>query len=330
MSKKTEGYNTAEYIESHWPFVAKEIELSLKLLPEIGKETATHILGTRGKRLRPTLLLLSGGAFKIDSKLIYPLAAALELVHTASLLHDDIEDGSTFRRGKPTAHEVFGAKGALLAGDSFLALALCICSRNYSVDICKCLADALLETVSGQIKELAKKDDLSDYFESILLKTGSLLGCACEMGARLAGKDEETCLALQEFGKNLGVAYQIADDWQDFLPVALTGKDQCRDLLKGNVTLPIHLSFKTLSLPKQSMLIDKICTGSLSAEMQTEICEIALSPEIQNQVNEHIEYYLKDTWKGLEFFPDSPEKNILRLLVKQISQSVRGRKCLQD
>lgn len=320
---------SAEYIEPHWHFVKKEITQSLNLLPWTGLNIAKYILETKGKRLRPTLLLLSGGSFNIDYKTIYPLAAAIELVHTASLLHDDIEDNSTLRRGKPTAHEVFGAKGALLTGDSLLALALCVCSRNYPIDVCKCLAGALLETVNGQIKELAITDELFEYFDTIRLKTGSLIGCACEMGGRLAGRDEETCLALQAFGSNLGVAYQIADDWHDFLPVTLTGKDQFRDLLKGNLTLPIQLLLNKLSLSEKDVTGGNLCSGSLSAEIQKELYEVALSPEMRNQVTEHIEYYLKISWKNLDFFPESIEKKILSRIINQITQNVRDHECIQ-
>ena len=162
MPKKTEEPVLPEYVEAHWPQVEKIILENVNQLPGIGKDIAGYALNSKGKRLRPVLLLLCGEAFGVDLKNLYSLAAAIELVHTASLLHDDIEDDSSLRRGKPTAHKVFGPKGALLAGDSMLALAMHICTAEYSLAICESLSAALLKTVNGHIKELAITADMPD------------------------------------------------------------------------------------------------------------------------------------------------------------------------
>lgn len=321
MPKKTVRPVLPEYIEAHWPQVEKIILKNLNRLPEAGKEAAGYALRTRGKRLRPALLLLCGESFGLDLNNLYSLAAAIELVHTASLLHDDIEDGSMLRRGRATAHEVFGPKGALLAGDSMLALAMCICTAEYSPAVCECLSAALLNTVNGQIKELAKTEDMPDYFDSILLKTGSLMGCACETAAILAGKNKKVCLALRELGENLGAAYQIADDWHDFSPSSQTGKDSCRDLQNGNHTLPVRLLFESIPQSMKAEFALRLQDGPLHEKKCDEICNMMQSETISFQVFSQINFFLEKAKAKLDFLPGSKAKEILLHIVEQTSKT---------
>ena len=312
------------YIEEHWPYVLKIIRKNVGFLPSSGRDVASHILNVRGKRLRPALLLLSGQAFGLEPQELFPLAAAVELAHTASLLHDDLEDESLLRRGQPSAHTIFGPKGALLAGDSLLALAMCICTSEYGPDICKCFSSALLKTASGQIKELSKVDGLYEYFDIILLKTGSLMGCSCEMAGLLAKQKKEICLALREFGENLGAAYQIADDWKDFAPSEVTGKSQCRDLLKGNATLPVRLFMKSLGPEAGNNFMAALQKQLSSGESCIEIYNAMQAQGIGSHISSHINHFLKKAEKNLSFIPESKQKNILVHIAEQTRNAQQG------
>lgn len=296
--------------------MAEIIRENVNLLPASGRDVARHILNIRGKRLRPALSLLSGQAFGLEPQKLFHLAAAVELAHTASLLHDDLEDESFLRRGVASAHTVFGPKGALLAGDSLLALAMCICSSSYGPDVCKCLSDALLNTVSGQIKELSKADGLHEYFDIIMLKTGSLMGCSCEMGGLAAKQKKDVCLALREFGRNLGAAYQIADDWNDFSPAERTGKNQCRDLLRGNATLPVCLFMESLS-PAARNNFPALQKKLSSGESCMEAYDAMQAQRIGSQISSHINFFLKKAEESLFFIPESKQKELLVYIVEQ-------------
>jgi len=197
-----------------------------------------------GKRLRPALALLAGGATGGIGSPQIELAVILELIHAATLVHDDIMDGADIRRGQPTANAKWGNAISVLLGDSMFAHALKLSTCFTDTAVTRRIADATVEVCSGEIIQTQRRFDLSlsvaDYFRIIGMKTGALFGVATELGARLNGTTPEVTEAIALYGLKLGTAYQVYDDCLDIAGnEASAGKTLGSDLRKGKLTLPI-------------------------------------------------------------------------------------------
>ncbi|HKR52135.1 MAG TPA: family 2 encapsulin nanocompartment cargo protein polyprenyl transferase [Pseudonocardiaceae bacterium] len=211
--------------------------------PERGRGVNTN----GGKAIRPTLVLLSAQAVCGVPAAAVPAAAAVELVHNFSLLHDDVLDGDVTRRHRPTAWSVFGRNAAILAGDSLLALALDVPAASghpAATDGIRMLSAAVQELVEGQSADLAFEQraeiELAECLRMAELKTGALLACACAIGAAFGGGSPEQIQSLRSFGAHLGLAFQHVDDllgiWGD---PSVTGKPVYSDLRSRKKSLPV-------------------------------------------------------------------------------------------
>lgn len=198
-----------------------------------------------GKRLRPILFLISSRADGADRhEKLLPLAAAIELIHTASLVHDDILDASKVRRGVSTANSKYGAQAAVLIGDYLFAKAFQFVSEgHYGDEVSAILSRLVKDLCIGEIRQdrsLFVIPSLAEYYERITLKTAIFLSSCCRLGALTAGLDRATVKALTGYGMSLGLAFQITDDLLDFFgDERLTGKKLGGDLKSGVITLPI-------------------------------------------------------------------------------------------
>lgn len=202
-----------------------------------------HALAPRGKRLRPALVLLAGAFGDYNLNRLVPLGTAIELLHTASLVHDDVVDGATSRRGRPTANAVFDNALTVLLGDFMFANAAEMVTRTGSLPVTRLFALALMKMTSGELdQDAAAFDvgrDVQQYLWRIGGKTAALFGHASQGGALLAGCGEGQVEALRSYGYNLGMAFQIVDDILDFTGDEVEmGKPAGGDLLEGTITLP--------------------------------------------------------------------------------------------
>lgn len=200
-----------------------------------------------GKRLRPALVLLASGATGGIGPMQVELAVILELIHAATLVHDDIMDGADIRRGEPTVNAKWGNTISVLLGDCMFAHALKLSTHFTSAEVTRRIADATAEVCSGEIIQTQRRFDLSlsvpDYFKIIEMKTAALFGAATELGARLNDAPPKVVEAMKLFGLKLGIAYQIYDDCLDLAgDESKAGKTLGSDLRKGKLTLPLlHL-----------------------------------------------------------------------------------------
>lgn len=202
-----------------------------------------HALAPRGKRLRPALVLLAGTFGDYNLNRLVPLGTAIELLHTASLVHDDVVDGATSRRGRPTANAVFDNALTVLLGDFMFANAAEMVTRTGSLPVTRLFALALMKMTNGELdQDSAAFDvgrDVQHYLWRIGGKTAALFGHSTQGGALLAGCGEGQVEALRSYGYNLGMAFQIVDDILDFTgDEAEMGKPAGGDLLEGTITLP--------------------------------------------------------------------------------------------
>jgi geranylgeranyl pyrophosphate synthase len=209
---------------------------------EVLTDAATGTLAAGGKRLRPLLVLLCAGPDHADGAV--RAAAAVELVHTATLVHDDVIDRADLRRGRATVFARSGRPTATAAGDFVFSRAFALLARNDDVEHVRVLADACLALALGELAQRhdAHRADVTEerYVRRCRLKTASLFAAACRLGALAAGRSSAESQSLDSFGQDLGVAFQMLDDVLDVSgPADRTGKHRGTDLLDGTVTLPL-------------------------------------------------------------------------------------------
>ncbi len=206
-------------------------------------ETGGYIFNSGGKRVRPGLTILSGKLFSPDDKKLIPVAIAMEFIHTATLLHDDIVDGASLRRGNPSANAVFGNDVAVLVGDYMFAQGVSTFATYGGVEVLRRALDAIRDMSEGELKQLEMigKVDLTEegYFDIIYRKTASLLSACCEAGAIVGGVDGKQKISMRDFGKFIGYAFQLVDDAFDYVSDEETiGKPAGNDIREGKVTYP--------------------------------------------------------------------------------------------
>ncbi len=222
-----------------------------------------YICNTSGKRIRPALSILVGGAAGGVNDDHLKLGVILELIHMATLVHDDIIDGANTRRMVPTANAKWGNSLSVLLGDALFSHALTLATDFDSIDICRKVGNSAREVCQGEIIQTQRRFDLTftkaEYFRVIGMKTGALFASACGLSAKLSGLDEETEARLHSYGMKLGTAYQIYDDCIDLVgSEEVIGKTLRTDLLKGKFTLPILNLLETASEPQRIKLNKRI------------------------------------------------------------------------
>ena len=240
-------------------------------------EVGMHIVTSGGKRIRPALCLLSArGGRAFDLPHVLPLAEALELIHTASLVHDDVIDEADTRRGAATANARWNNQVAILSGDYIFARAFTlIAEEGYDPYVSKRLADLVCNLSVGEIIQdhavYQASRGMADYYERIQKKTADFLEICCELGAMVGGMDREEMKKLAEYGHCIGMAFQITDDLLDIEQTAETiGKPAGNDIRQGIVTLPV---IRALETSPDAEKLERIVTDM---EMTDEMVERAL------------------------------------------------------
>ena len=210
-----------------------------------------HLLASGGKRIRPTVVLLAGDLLNAPRDRIVTLAAAIEMLHTATLVHDDLIDGALLRRGTPTLNAQWTAGATVLTGDYVFARAAHLAAQTGSLDVMEAFARTLMTIVNGELSQLFRSEGaqtLDDYHERIYAKTASLFELAAHGAAMLASAPAAEAEAMRSFGYNVGLAFQVVDDILDFVGQSTEiGKPVGSDLRHGIITLPVFL-FQQLQL----------------------------------------------------------------------------------
>lgn len=231
------------------------------------KQIAEYIIGSGGKRLRPMLVILSARACSYSGNHHINLAAIIEFIHTATLLHDDVVDESDLRRGKESAHAVWGNAASVLVGDFLYSRSFQMMVEIDSMYLMEVLSNATNTIAEGEVEQLLNMHDpevtRQSYFSVVEKKTAKLFEAACQLGAVLAGKPElENTMAL--FGRELGTAFQVADDVLDYMADADTlGKNSGDDLAEGKPTLPLILCREKAGEDGRRLIDESIRQGDL-------------------------------------------------------------------
>jgi len=284
---------------------------------------AQYALNLQGKQLRPLLVALSGEAAGGLNEKHVNLAVIIEMVHLATLVHDDIMDGADLRRGLPTLAATWGNEISVLLGDCLFAHALKLASSYPTTEICRAVSSSTNTVCSGEILQTLGQKNFSlsraEYFKILGMKTAELFSLACDLGAFLAEAPSAVRRSLNQYGQNLGVAYQIYDDCVDFFGCERrVGKSLGTDLAKGKITLPILIVLERGSAEEKEKLKEWIRDWNVSR-----------FPGVLHLLNKHgalsesrrmIDHYLGEARKQIEELPVTKSKFSLNALTDFLSQ----------
>jgi geranylgeranyl pyrophosphate synthase len=290
--------------------------------PDIGSALEL-LLSSGGKRIRPALTMLMGRMLGAERQRLLYLASAIELLHTATLVHDDLIDGALLRRGTPTLNAQWSAGATVLTGDFIFARAANMAANTDSVDVMKLFSQTLSIIVNGEITQLFRnrcKADRSSYFERIYAKTASLFETSAQSAAIISDVSSDQVEAARIYGLNIGLAFQMIDDLLDFTGEQATlGKPVGSDLRQGIVTLPAILFAEQFpSDPDAQGLIDGICLDD-AAQMNRLVSKIN-SRTIVHASHAEACQYVETGLAALRQFPASNERYALEELAAYIVQ----------
>jgi octaprenyl-diphosphate synthase len=292
--------------------------------PEV-RDMAAYCLESSGKRLRPALVFLSGWQDGRVSPEVVRAAAVVEMVHLATLVHDDIMDGAEIRRNRRTAARAYGPEAAVLLGDALFSQALHVASQFPTPAVCLAVSASTRQVCSGEIMQTLRRRDvnltLADYRRIIDLKTAELFRVSCQLGSSLAGNPPELVRACETFGRHLGIAYQIYDDLVDFLgEEKRVGKTLGTDLASGKLTLPLMLLLERVPAAERVALLDSLRQGNpagLAASSQR-MRELGIGDDVVQEINVE----LNRAREALRPYPDAKCTARLSPLCEMLSSQV--------
>lgn len=277
---------------------------------------AEYILKNGGKRVRPILTVVSAKLAGFTGEKAYRMGACLEFIHTASLLHDDVIDNAQIRRKRSTANAKWGNHVSVLVGDFFYCRASQILTGQGSLKILKIVTDCITATTEGEVLEIIKSADMStsrdDYLAIIKNKTALLMSAACWVGAVLGGVSEELEIALKEYGYNLGMAFQLADDVLDYVSSEdVFGKAKGIDLQEGKLTLPLIIALRDANEKEVQIIKNTLIAEKLESQRFIEVQNIINKYRGFEQTYELASAYIQKAKDSLSVFRSSIEKDVL-------------------
>ena len=284
---------------------------------------AEHALNNSGKHLRPTLVALAASCFGKPVESHVRAAVIIEMVHLATLVHDDVMDEADIRRGTPTVAAKWGNEIAVLFGDCLFAQALKLASSYPTPEVCRAVSMATNTVCSGEIIQTQQRRNFvasrRDYFRVIEMKTGELFTLACDLAAFLSEATEEQRSALKEFGAAFGTAYQVYDDCVDlFGTEADAGKSLGTDLAKGKLTWPLLLAWERASAPDRAAL--EAAIKNWQPENLGPVNDLLAKYETFGPSVQEIEKFLAQARQALRVLPASPGRAGLTAMTDFLTQ----------
>ena len=280
-------------------------------------QMSQYIINSGGKRIRPLLLLICAKATEYDGDYHYSMAVVIELIHTATLLHDDVVDQSATRRGQETANDLWGNAPSVLVGDFLYSRAFEIMVEPNSMEIMRILSKATNQISEGEVLQLLNIKNANvtqaEYFKVIERKTACLFKAACEIAGILSSADQKVINAMGSFGMHLGNAFQIIDDTLDYESDSnIIGKEIGDDLSEGKVTLPMIYAIEKTKKAENKILKDAIKNADASHIDQ--IVEILLNVDAFQYSRDIAKIESNRALESIDYLPDSKYKTALKLL----------------
>jgi len=284
----------------------------VKLIPEL----AGHLINSGGKRLRPMLTLAAARMFGYSGGHHVTLAASVEFMHTATLLHDDVVDDSDMRRGNKTARILWGNEASVLVVDFLLVQACRMMVDVGSLDALRVLSNAAAVIAEGEVWQLAASKNTSttedEYLAVINAKTAALFSAAAEVGAIVAGRPNEEWTAMRSYGKNLGLAFQLVDDALDYAgDAANLGKSVGDDFREGKITLPVVLAFRRGNEKERAFWKRVLQDGKQDAADLEHALELMQSHNAIDDTIKRARHYGAIARDALAIFPESDHRQAL-------------------
>ena len=301
--------------------VEKLIEVKLDSKVSLIKKMSDYHLKSGGKRLRALLTLGSAKLAGYDQKGTRDvnLSACVELIHSATLLHDDVIDESDLRRGIKTSNALWGNQSSILVGDYLLSRCFEIMVDDGDFEVLKLLSSTSSKIAQGEVKQLEHKGEADlleeTYIDIINLKTAALFSAATKTGACLAGSNEKEKSALESYGKNIGLAFQIADDALDYYSKEIIfGKKIGKDFYEGKVTLPLIIIFQRADSNERNFLINTFKKNKRLKEDFDKTLDLIKKYKAVEDSLQRAEYFVNVSHDALGIFKDCNEKKILQNL----------------
>ena len=284
---------------------------------------AKYIMFSGGKRIRPLLMILSARLCGYNGSYDKTLSVVFEYLHAATLLHDDVVDDADVRRGNPVSHSIWGTPATVLVGDFLLARSISIAAETDSVPIIDVLADTTAQMSEGEIHQLLHKGDIAvsetDYMEVISRKTAYLIRAACQVGALLAEAQEEQVQALAEYGYQLGIAFQMADDLLDYTAdTKVIGKPVGTDLKEGKLTMPIIYALNRATGEDRRRLEIIIQDPDIKEEDFEAVLELIKKYDGVEYTRERAQEHIEKAKACLEIFSASNARRLLEQLAEYV------------
>jgi heptaprenyl diphosphate synthase len=298
-------------MRSDLDLIEKELEVAVNSSSHLLNDASLHLLHAGGKRIRPVFVLLAAkfGDYQID--LIKDVAVPLELIHMASLVHDDVIDNSEMRRGQLTVKAQWNNRVAMYTGDFIFARALEYITNFSNTETHRILSYTMVEICVGEIIQIEDKykldQRLQDYFRRIKRKTALLISSSCQLGAVISGADDKTTMHLKRFGYYVGMSFQIIDDILDFTSTDKElGKPAGSDLLQGNITLPILFLKDDPTFRKD---FERAMSGELTEEERLELVKRVRQSDAIDKAKLISDRYLQKAMRELDVLPDLHAKD---------------------
>jgi octaprenyl-diphosphate synthase len=312
LTLKTLLYQDMKQVDA---IIDRHLDNSISLIPTIGR----HLIYAGGKRLRPLLTLASFRLFKEEGDEALGLAAAVEFIHTATLLHDDVIDESKLRRGLLTANTLWGNQASVLVGDFLFARSFQLMIETNNPDVLNILANAAACISEGEILQLSLCHDLEATIEDSLriieAKTATLFAAACQVGA-LMGSHKDHASALHAYGQNLGMAFQIVDDILDYCANATQlGKEIGDDFREGKLTLPVILAYPRCENEEKVFFERTLIEHHQTPDDLATAIKILQKRNGLSKAYDLAATYGRKARKSLECLPNHPIKNLLADLI---------------
>ncbi|WP_188945414.1 polyprenyl synthetase family protein [Polymorphobacter multimanifer] len=292
--------------------IIDRMQSPVALIPEL----AGHLIAGGGKRLRPMLTLGCAALLDYGGTRHHKLAAAVEFIHTATLLHDDVVDASGLRRGKATANRLWGNPASVLVGDFLFSRAFELMVEDGSLRVLKILSSASAIIAEGEVAQLTAQREVETsedrYLEIITAKTAALFSAACQISGVVAERGPDVENALESYGRNLGIAFQLVDDAIDFVSDADTmGKDVGDDFRDGKVTLPIILAYARGSEDERQFWRDAMRGKRVGPEDLIEAQRLLGTSKAISDTMARARHYGARAMDALSGFPNGPARRAL-------------------
>jgi octaprenyl-diphosphate synthase len=297
----------------------RQVESQVHVIPEIGR----YIQTSGGKRVRPAVLLMAARLSGYTGDRAVMFAAVVEFIHTATLVHDDIIDDSELRRGRLAVHSRWGNDITVLLGDYLYIKSMAMALTHDTLDIVRALCDVTLRMIEGELYQLTKNGDAGiteeEHFDIIRRKTAYLFGGCGQIGGMLGKISHERVEALQEYGFNLGIAFQLVDDLLDFTgDLKALGKPVGADLVEGKMTLPLIHLLQQGEDRAESIVRDIIATRKATDEQWAEIMTMLQRHRSIDYAYQRAVEFAERAKKSLYAFPPSSERDALLALPEYV------------